>query len=96
MTDHVSVPGLSGEVMRPTRLTGSSREVIVRRPMAVLALACVFALSFFFHYPVPPEHLAVAADLPLVDFHEHLLPQLSVEDQTRRMDDGGIGPIRRR
>ena len=44
----------------------------------------------FPHSPVRAEPSAVAADLPLVDFHEHLLPQRSAEDLILLMEEAGI------
>lgn len=59
------------------------------RPAAAVALACCFAPSSFPHSPVQAEPIA-AADLPLIDFHEHLLSQRSAEELTFLIEEAGI------
>ena len=61
------------------------------RYLAVLiALTAIVALSALPYSAVQRETVAVASDLPLVDFHEHLLGRMSADELIRVMNESGI------
>ena len=71
-------------------MSNPTEPVRALRAAVSIALACVLAISAFPYPAIQPEPAADATDLPLVDFHEHLLGRMSADDLILLMNESGI------